>query len=286
MAGAHAERVRCMIELRQGDYRLAVAPERGGSIFHFYWRGLQVMRSACGRGILDVASFPLVPFSNRIAFGEFASGGKQVKLCPNMPGSDHPHPLHGFGWQMPCEIVEQTQHRLLIRHFHRAREWPWDYFAEQLFELAESGLKCNLSLLNVSPEAMPVGLGFHPYFPRTPQTQYLGLHRGEWTTSTDGLPEFLDERAIATDWWNGQHFGSRSIDTVYSGREEPLEIVRPDCHLALTITPSDNLPCTVLYTPEGADFSAWSLSATRLMQSIAGTRRMQCTGCNLTKKCR
>ena len=58
-----------MIELKAGEYFLALEPERGGSIARFGWRGQDLMRPTCGPSVLDVACFPLVPFSNRIAHG-------------------------------------------------------------------------------------------------------------------------------------------------------------------------------------------------------------------------
>jgi aldose 1-epimerase len=87
-----------VLELAAGDYRLVLQPEIGGSVAGFHWRDEPVFRPACGPSVLDAACFPLAPFSNRIAHGRFRFGGREVALAPNFPDSDHPHPLHGFGW--------------------------------------------------------------------------------------------------------------------------------------------------------------------------------------------
>lgn len=242
-----------MIELAAADYRMAVAPERGGSILRFDWRGLPLMRPACGPEITDVACFPLVPFSNRITNGRFRLAGREIKLSPNFPGS-LPHPLHGFGWQSPWQVLWQTDRALSIEHAHHAGEWPWEYKAQQNFTLGDNGLTIELSVRNDSDDPMPVGLGFHPYFPRTPHTRYLGLHRGEWRNDADFLPSELDLRDRPIDWWDGQPVCTRSVDTVYTWRNGPLEIAWPDRNLRLTMECSDELAHTVVLSPPGQDY--------------------------------
>lgn len=243
-----------MIELAAGDYRLSAAPERGGSILSFEWRGEALMRPACGPSILDAACFPLVPFSNRIANGRFTSGVREVRLRPNFPGFDHPHPLHGFGWLSPWAVIQQDAASAAMQHNYRADEWPWSYRAEQSLALDESGLTLTLTVTNQSAEPMPAGLGFHPYFPRDNETLYRGLHHGEWHNDADCLPLALDRWEMPRDWWNGEPVGTRAVDTVYTERAEQLEIAWPTRDLALTLECSEALSDTVVYSPAGEGF--------------------------------
>lgn len=240
--------------LSAGDYRLELAPEKGGAVLRFDWRGMPLFRPVCGPSILDTACFPLVPFSNRIAFGRFVAEDREVALAPNFPGSDHPHCLHGFGWLSAWEVVEAGEAAAVLRHRHPGGEWPWPYVAEQRFELDETGLTMMLSVTNGADTAMPAGLGFHPYFPRDADTIYHGLHRGEWHNSADGLPERLDLRDGARDWWEGAPVGSRAVDTLYTHREGALRIVWPSRGMALEMTASPSLRHSVVYSPAGMDF--------------------------------
>ena len=48
------------------------------------------------------ASFPLVPYVNRIRGGRFTFRGREVRLAPNMAGD--PSPLHGQGWLSPWQV--------------------------------------------------------------------------------------------------------------------------------------------------------------------------------------
>jgi aldose 1-epimerase len=251
---AAAGRVPGRHQLDAGDYRLVLAPARCGSVARFDWRGEPLFRPTCGPSILDTACFPLAPFSNRIAQGAFRFGGTDVRLAPNFPGGGQPHPLHGLGWLAAWEVAEHSARWVVLRHVYTAAEWPWDYLAEQRFELTSFGLLHSLSVTNRSTGPMPAGLGFHPYFPRMPQTRYRGLRCGEWQTVPDGLPQMLDERAEAIDWWQGQPADTRAVDTVYTRREGPLELMWPERDITLTLAPSDNLGFTVVYTPVGADF--------------------------------
>lgn len=110
-----------------------------------------------------MASFPLVPFVNRIRGGRFTFRGRQVSLAPNMAGD--PSPLHGQGWLGPWHAEAKGNEDAELRFVHRAGEWPWDYEALQLFALDERGLSLSLLCRNDDSEPMPCGLGFHPYFP-------------------------------------------------------------------------------------------------------------------------
>ena len=240
--------------LSAGDYRLDLTPAAGGSIAQFEWRSEPLFRPTCGPSILDTACFPLVPFSNRIAFGRFEADGCPVVLQPNFPGTDHPHTLHGFGWLHPWSVVTAEADHATIRHDYAAGEWPWDYGAEQEFALSPGGLTHRLTLTQRGSTAMPAGLGVHPYFPRTASTVYHGLHRCEWLTGENGLPISLQCEDQAVDWWRGQSVASRSVDTVQAGREGPLRISWPERGLGLTIKPSSNLPFTTVYTPADSGF--------------------------------
>ncbi|MEO7247602.1 MAG: aldose 1-epimerase [Novosphingobium sp.] len=243
-----------MLNLVAGDYRLALDPLRGGSLAALTWRGEALLRPTCGPSILDTACFPLVPFSNRIANGKFTVGGREVCVAANMPGSDHPHPMHGFGWLTEWRVVTAAIDAAVLEHHHQGGEWPWPYRARQTFALSAEGATFTLALENLGVTPMPAGLGFHPYFPRDADTRYLGLHRGEWKNSPDCLPVSLDEKVQAADWWQGAPVSSRLIDTAYTSREGALQIDWPSRGLGLTITPSDNLPFTVVYTPEGEEY--------------------------------
>lgn len=231
-----------------------MSPECGGSILAFEWRGQPLLRASSGAGILDVACFPLVPFSNRIADGRFTWGARAVALKPNFPEVDPRNPIHGFGWLSEWQVLNSCERELRLEHLYSASEWPWSYRTELAYALDEEGLSARLSLTNLSDAPMPAGLGFHPYFPQMGPTRYLGLHRGEWRSGASAMPIELELRESPTDWWHGAAVATRTVDTVYTGREGDLKIFWPERNLALRIGLSDNLSATCVYVPPRTDW--------------------------------
>ena len=159
-----------------GSLELELSPSIGGAIRNFWKVGRDGVRRPLMReshsdeqNVLGLASFPLVPFVNRVRGGEFPFRGETVRLSPNMAGD--PSPLHGQGWLGPWELVGHGNQDAELHFVHPAGEWPWDYEALQLFALDPDGLTARLSCLNTSDRPMPCGLGFHPHFPCTPQTR-------------------------------------------------------------------------------------------------------------------
>lgn len=164
-----------LVTLAAGPLVLTLSPRVGGSIARFeYVRGdgrFPILRGCEGasEGVLTMGSFPLVPYVNRIRGGEFRFRDRVVRLKPNMAGD--PSPLHGQGWLGPWEVVEARVSEAVLRYNHAAAEWPWSYSAEQRFQLREDGLELSLTCANHSSEAMPCGLGQHPYFHCGPATR-------------------------------------------------------------------------------------------------------------------
>src|SRR4051812_27802632 len=122
-----------IMKLAAGDLQVELNPSIGGSIAGFTWIGpggpRPIMRQSSGPPdkVLEAASFPLVPYVNRIRGGRFDFRGREVRLAPNMPGD--PSPLHGQGWLGAWDVDEHRETRAVLSFRHAAGEWPWDYEA-------------------------------------------------------------------------------------------------------------------------------------------------------------
>lgn len=212
------------------------------------------MRPQVRAGVLNSACFPLVPLSNRIARSTFYWRGRKIVRQPNHPTKKHEPVLHGFGWLRPWDVVDVTESRATIQVSAHPEGWPWPWRCKQTIELRPTGLTMELSLTHEGNEAMPAGLGFHPFFPLDRATRYHGLHRGEWIVGADSLPLTLRTANKATDWWAGERVTTRPVDTVYAEREGPLTIDWPERHIGIVIRPSATLSFTTVYVPPNADF--------------------------------
>ena len=180
------------VTLSAGRLRLQLSPSIGGSISAFEWAGdggpAPILRKCHNplRNVLDAASFPLVPYVNRIRGGRFTFREREVRLEPNMAGD--PSPLHGQGWLNPWHVESSSAAAAMLTFRHPAGEWPWDYEAEQQFALDERGFSVRLTCRNTSTEAMPCGLGQHPYFECGPETRLDTEVTHAWTIDEHVLP--------------------------------------------------------------------------------------------------
>src|SRR3954467_2346625 len=158
-----------LVRLRAGELTAAITPDVGGSLAAFTrrWleggreRELHWLRPASDEGLaqhnpLAMASFPLVPFCNRIRNGRAHFEGRDIRFPPNHPAEDSPHPLHGIGWQRPWHIESagRSEVQLALR-VPASPAWPWAFSAHQRYSLDESALQIEISVTNEDSAAMP-----------------------------------------------------------------------------------------------------------------------------------
>ncbi len=178
--------------LSTANLELTLSPSIGGSISALEWiagdRRVPVLRKCNSNieNVLEAGSFPLVPYVNRIRGGRFTFRGREVVLAPNMAGD--PSPLHGQGWLAPWEVECSAADQAMLSFRHPPGEWPWEYRAEQHFELDEGGLSVRLACRNLSEGPMPCGLGQHPYFDCGPDTRIDASVSDVWTIDDHVLP--------------------------------------------------------------------------------------------------
>jgi aldose 1-epimerase len=196
---------------------------------------------------MGLGSFPLVPFSGRIANGRFSFGGKSVRLPPNHPTDPaHPHPLHGFGWLDSWDVIDVDAQSCRMRLRRAAGDWPWPFEAEQRFKLVETGFVYGLSIENTGLAAMPAGLGLHPHFPRRGARLSLEVD-GVWETRGDGVPTTWRPLKAPPRWFSGA-----TIDNAFSGAFASIAIDWPGHRLTIAPDPAFNV--VVVYAPAGDDF--------------------------------
>lgn len=181
-----------MVQLHAGPLQVLLAPALGGSIARFdlveQTQKIPILRGAEGwpSSVLEAASFPLVPFCNRVRGGRFSFRGREVTLARNMEGDASP--LHGQGWLAPWTVKSQAAREAELSYLHEAGEWPWRYEARQQFKLDEDRLSIRLACRNLSDEPMPCGLGQHPYLPCTADTRLDTRVATAWTIDENVLP--------------------------------------------------------------------------------------------------
>lgn len=249
------------VVLRHGLMECVVAPHIGGSIARLtLWSDdgpLHLLRPAPGGALdggsaADLACFPLVPFSNRIAGGRFRFQGRDVALPLNHPGC--PHPLHGHGWDHPWTVEAQDDTSLRLGYRHDADAWPWAYRAAQTIVVRPDGLEVRLDLMNDGDSPMPAGLGLHPYLPKPPGTRLTAAVGSVWLGDTTLLPR---ERALVPDSWGfpgGRTMDDVVVDNGFPGWDGRAAVDWPHLGCRLVVEADPLFGHLVVYAPRGEDY--------------------------------
>lgn len=245
-----------LITLRADGAGLVLAPAAGGSVAR-YWiddggRPLDLLRpwTAPGQGDrFQAAAFPLVPYSNRIRAGHFPFQGREIALPLNRPPERHS--IHGQGWQVSWTPLEVSPHEATLEYRHAADSWPWAYRARQRFALGASGVSVALSLTNETDAAMPAGLGWHPYFVRTPRTTLSASVEAIWLTDDEVMPTTLSVPPPERDLTRGVKVDAVALDNCFTGWRHRAVIERPEERVRLIVAAEPPLDFLVVYTPTG-----------------------------------
>ncbi|MBC2652388.1 hypothetical protein H7F50_11280 [Novosphingobium flavum] len=178
------------VDLRSGAMTCRLCPALGGAVLALRWGGLDLLRSVdSASNILDAAAFPLVPFANRIGNACFSFRGSDVALRADPAAFPHAH--HGEGWRREWWTeTAGTDHAVFAYKGGEdwAFGWPWRYLARQHVRVTHSLFSLQLEVTNLDPDRpMPLGLGWHPYFPRSAGSALSAQTRGMWVNDPSGL---------------------------------------------------------------------------------------------------
>jgi aldose 1-epimerase len=249
------------ITLQSGPLGVVLVPAVGGSIARFWFEGrdrtVELLRPASDVALRDrdpsgMGSFPLVPWSNRIRNGRFAFGSRTVSLPPSGPRDRHA--IHGHGFRTAWSVVDAAPTLAVLEHRHAPGAWPWAYHASQRMALTATILELELRLTNESDAAMPAGLGWHPYFPRTPETVLTAPVDGLWVTDAEILPVARVAPPPDRDPGRGLAVDRVALDNAFVGWNGRAVISWPERDAELRLEASDPLRTLVVYTPPRQPF--------------------------------
>ena len=231
------------LNLTCGALRCELKPALGGCIAGL-WHGAQPVLRSTAAELHDVrvaASYPLVPYSNRIGQRQLHWAGQTYALPLNF--TPEPHTIHGVGWERAWTVVSAsaTQAKLAYQHPGDAA-WPFAFDAEQTFRLDADTLTLTMTITNRSNAPAPVGLGWHPYFAKSAQTQIQFDAQGRWDMGDDKLPtERLSHSGL------DGHCQGLAIDHCFDGWDGALRLVEAGLRMRLS---SDLGYLVVFTTPE------------------------------------
>lgn len=254
-----------IIYLRHGELELGIIPKMGAGITHFVKKTFDEVfyffRPVSESVLSDTNSFasseqfgcfPMVPFSGRIINAMFNYKGKTVVL-PKHPGM--PHAIHGDGWKFPWQVIRKNEKSIHLELTNPQYSWPWDYRAELDIELGLQAVFMKLSYTNTSSDKVPVGIGFHPWFP--PDAELKTNMGVEWVVNQNYE---LIKKIPIPDEHNFSKFKPISLtnlDTGFSDWEQKAYVCWNNCGYALRLDASPTLSHVILYTTHSS--GAWCL---------------------------
>jgi aldose 1-epimerase len=194
-----------------------------GNVYQMVVKGQNVIRTPFAdvsefRARPGLSGIPLLaPFANRLDEPAFYANGRKYAFDMELGNVRGPIPIHGFlagaaDWKLiEAKADGSGAWATCTLEFYRYPQWMKQFpFAHTLtitYRLEDGVLEVRTRIDNLSAEAMPVSIGFHPYF------QLTDSARDDWMLSVPAR----------THW----RLAANKIPT---GETEPVEQVFPDPH--------------------------------------------------------
>lgn len=241
--------------LKNDDIEIGFIPQLGGSIAFAKYHNIDFMRPWTGELTpRRTCCYPLVPFSNRIAYGQFNFLENDYQLAKNF--EDHPHTIHGIAWQRVWNIIEYKQNKAVIsyqhlpeKNDHDKRGWPFAFLVTQQIEIIKNKLLISMKIENQDSDIMPVGFGWHPFFPRYDEVE-LQFSASKVVLNDEGmLPKSIDNIPNDWDFKLKRKLDYPQLDNCFVNWQQTATISWPNKKLKLKMQVSENLKHLVVMTP-------------------------------------
>lgn len=147
------------LELEAAGSRAVVDLEHGGRLASLVVAGYELLGGIEAADVpmaMSRGCYPMAPWAGRVRNGRFSFQGNEYQLPINLGA----HALHGFGLDAAWASTSATTIELEL-----APRWPLAGRLTQAFELTGDELIATITA-TATTHAMPVTLGFHPWFRR------------------------------------------------------------------------------------------------------------------------
>lgn len=188
-----------VLTLRSDVWELGVLPGTGGSLafgrvrVDGQWLDLlRPARPTVWGNPEKCASFPLVPWSNRVRDGVLRFRGRTWTLAHNAADGTA---IHGAVAYYTWRVVDRTASRVELELDTTdlvGVNFPWRFRSRLVYELVGAALRVTTTVENVDTEAFPAGFGHHPYFQRR-------LTPAATTAPVVAREELVDADAVTVD---------------------------------------------------------------------------------------
>lgn len=263
-----------LVELRDDAWHVGVLPGAAGALAFVrvlvegVWRDLlrptpptrHHVPSAC-------SSFPLVPWSNRVAACTLTFRGRSWRLPRTAADGTS---MHGAVLPYAFSVVEASGTHVTLRFDARAVVgvgFPWRFTTTLAYALTGDGLAVTTTVANVDVEDFPAGFGHHPYLVRE-----LVPGRGDAVLELPATGGYVRTDAVATgpagvipsraDFRAARELGGRFVDDcLVAAPGAPARVVYPGARrdggdVEVLVEHDDVYGHWVVYVPPGRSYFA------------------------------
>ena len=259
------------------DVRVSVAPSLGNNAYEMKVKGRDIMWSPF-MSLAEYRAKPrhmgnpfLAPWANRLDHDGFWANGRHYVLNPelkNFGRDQHGQPIHGLVVNAPWEVVEakaDAQGAVLVSRleFFKRPDWmaqfPFAHTYEVTHRLADGVLEVRTVVKNLSSEAMPVSVAYHPYFRLhdAPRDQWkVHLPAREHVVLSEKLTPTGEHRPV--DLPDPVGLEGRRFDDVFAGlvrgADGRAEFWFQGAKEKVSVLFGPKYTVAVVYAPPGRDF--------------------------------
>lgn len=236
-----------ILKLEDAQQQLELIPALGGGIAR--WNGnsgaewFPLLRPWDGQSDdpCRLGGFPLVPWCNRVTQGGFAHQGVHYALQENRAGE--PYPIDGDGWLQAWQVSRHSERGAsLTLQSRRHLGNPYEYDAEQGFELEPDGLRIRLKLTHRGRHSLPYGLGMHLCFAAQAGSRLQAGATGVWLSGPDLVP-IAHSSSFPAGWdftQPGQFADDSAIDNCFTGWDGEMRLSLGASKRMLVLRMKDN----------------------------------------------
>lgn len=226
------------VRLVAGSVEAVVDPIAGGRLASLVVGGRQrlITRPDPDAPLPSISwgSFPMIPWVGRMADGHLAWRGTSFDLPRNLGG----HAIHGLTFEQPWRLAASDDRSVELVCDLGPGGWPFPGEARQMIALEADAITFTIDVR--AEAAMPVAVGWHPWFRREPgEPVSVTVPADEvLETSEDLIPS---GRTIPvdgpTDLREPSDLGTRWLDHAYVGVDGPCVVRWPDLRLTIEAAP-------------------------------------------------
>lgn len=252
----------------ENDRLKLVLSLRGGGVSQFYEKFPQKNHFIYGYdapgGQDGCMGDVLFPWAGRVENRQYTFRKKKYKLVSEADGN--PYTLHGLVRNQIFTPSKRTKNSVKLEFKlksseFKAKGYPFDATISIVYTLFKNGFSVSTTIVNDGEEALPFGLGFHPYFCLDTDRiddLYLEIpakNLVEFDSNLKPTGKMIDIKKSDFDYSESKLIGNQQIDNCFVGleyknNEATTTLKNPKTDRQIKIIQDKNMPYMQVYSSD------------------------------------